>query len=61
MISHYVTIDTVAGEYPVKCSCGNLNKKFKSRDAAFSVAHMHIAGLDVDLIELALAGKADHV
>lgn len=61
MIRHYVTIDpSMTGEFVVKCSCSGLSKKYSVRNKAFAIAHLHIAGIDIDLIELALAGKEAH-
>jgi len=60
MIDHYVTIEFVNETFSVKCICGGFNKKYPSRDEARSKSHLHLAGVDVDLLELALAGKEDH-
>lgn len=58
MIRHYVTIDYgPSNSFTARCTCGEFNKKYPSRDATFSFSHLHIAGMDVDLLELALAGK----
>jgi hypothetical protein len=62
MTPHYVDIEfvAVAGGYSAKCSCHGFSKKYPTRDLAVRMAHLHVAGLDVDLIELALAGKEAH-
>lgn len=60
MTSHYVDIYPEKGVFNVKCSCGSLKKKYATRSLARSFAHLHVAGIDVDLLELALAGKAGH-
>jgi hypothetical protein len=57
---HYVTIELINGEFTVKCSQGDLNKKYPTRGKARSVSHLHLGGMDVDSLELALAGKAGH-
>jgi len=61
MTAHYVDIELVLGQFNVTCSCGSFNKKYPTRGSARSFAHLHVAGLDTDLLELALAGKAGHV
>ena len=59
---HYVIVDPlVDGAFAVKCSCGSLNKKCESSNTARRCGYMHLAGLNIDLFELASAGKADHV
>lgn len=58
---HYITIEPlVNGEYEVRCSAGDFKKKYPSRNKAFTTAHLHVAGIDVDLLDLASAGKDDH-
>ena len=58
MTEHYVTIELISSDFTAKCTCGSFNKKYPSRNAARSSSHLHVAGMDVDLLELALAGKA---
>ena len=60
MIDHYVTIEFVNEEFSAKCACGSFNKRYSSRDEARSKSHLHLAGVDVDVLELALAGKVGH-
>jgi len=57
---HNITIEPIDGMYVVKCSQGDLNKKYDTRGKAFSTAHLHLGGIDIDSLELASAGKADH-
>lgn len=58
--THYITIDSTSKDFTVKCICGSFNKEYSSRDEAHAFAHLHIAGINVDLLELALAGKVGH-
>lgn len=55
--THYVTIESGDKAFTSKCICGSFNKKYPSRNMARAFAHLHIAGIDVDLLELAMAGK----
>lgn len=61
MTEHYVTIESTPSGFTTSCTCGSFYKKYASRAAAHSFSHLHVAGIDVDRFELALAGKAGHV
>lgn len=61
MIEHYVTIESTPSGFTASCICGSFYKKYASRSAAHSFSHLHVAGINVDLFELALAGKEGHV
>lgn len=60
MTQHYITIELIKDEFVVKCSQNDLNKKYPTRGMAFSTAHRHLGGIDIDLLDLAAAGKAGH-
>lgn len=60
MTNHYVTVDIASEGYTARCTCGGFNKKYPSRNLACAFSHLHIAGINIDLLELVSAGKADH-
>ena len=61
MTDHYVTIEFINEEFSAKCTCGGFKKQYASRNTARSKSYLHLAGVDVDALELASAGKEDHV
>ena len=57
---HDVTVEIVGAEFTVKCSQYDLDERYPSRWLAVCAGHLHLAGFDPALLELASAGKADH-